>query len=98
MFSQHPQISKLSCSEQLYQLNQFRNNVFFSYYVSILQAASDQTMQAICNGFVGERDNCAILEREQAIGAAPAYLKFAQLVHEDLVALQHKHTQNDGQE
>jgi len=52
-------------------------------------------MLAICNGFVGERDNCAILEREQAIGAAPAYLKFAQLVQEDLTTLQTKYTQNN---
>lgn len=95
MFSQHPQISKLSCSEQLIQLNAFRNNIFYGYYVAILQAASDQTMLAVCNGFVGERDNCAILEREQAIGAAPAYLKFAQLVNEDLTSLQTKHKQND---
>lgn len=96
MFSQHPQISKLSSSEQLLQLNQFRTNPFYGYYVAILQAASDQTMLAICNGFVGERDNCAILEREQAIGAAPAYLKFAQLVKEDLIALQTKHKQNES--
>ena len=69
-------------------LNEFINNPFFAYYQSELQSLADIATASICRGFIGERDLCAILEREQTIGAAPTYLKFGQLVSSDLTELQ----------
>lgn len=71
----------------------FRRNPFYSYYVGELQKLANETTAAIVSGFQGERDLAAILEREQAIGAAPTYLKFASLVHSDLLDLQEKYKQ-----
>lgn len=80
-FSNHPELSSLSLHEINLKLNDFRANPFYSYFSGLLQAQSDQAVEAIVSGFQ-VRDRIAILEREQTIGAAPAFLKFSQLVEE----------------
>lgn len=72
----------------LAHLNAFVQNPFYSYYVNILQKTADEATQSVFRGFVGERDFCAILEREQTIGAAATFLRFAQLSKDDLTLLQ----------
>lgn len=54
-------------------------------------------MASIVGGF-NVRDKIAILEREQTIGAAPAYLKFSQLVNEIRESLTEQLTKQNEQQ
>jgi hypothetical protein len=78
LFKHHPVLSSLSLLELSAKLHEFQTNPFFSYLSGVLQETADQAIVSIISGFQ-VRDRTAILEREQTIGAAPAYLKFAQL-------------------
>jgi hypothetical protein len=78
------------------QLHEFTNNPFYSYFAGILQETSDSAVTAVVSGFQ-VRDKIAILEREQTIGAAPAYLKFSQLVSDLREQLTEELTKQDTQ-
>lgn len=72
-------------------LHEFQNNPFYGFFASQLQELANEAMVCVVAGFK-ERDIISLVEREQVIGAAPVYLKFAQLAEglkEDLqIALQ----------
>ena len=78
-FKTHPELSNLSLLSINAKLHEFRTNPFYSFFAGQLQALADEGMASIVSGFQ-IRDRIAILEREQTIGAAPAFLKFSQLV------------------
>lgn len=79
-------LSNLSLVEASAQLHAFQSSPFYSYFSGILQEQADAAVASIVGGFQ-VRDRIAILEREQTIGAAPAYLKFNQLVEETRTSL-----------
>lgn len=57
-------------------LTEFQSNPFYPFFVSILQSKADLAIISIVSGFT-ERDLLSLIEREQVIGAATAYLEFA---------------------
>ncbi len=73
-----PRLSNLSLVEAHTQLVAFQQSPFYEYFTKLLQIEADTAMVSIIAGFK-ERDLITIFEREQVIGAAPTYLKFAQL-------------------
>lgn len=94
-FHNHPELSNLSLLSLNAKLYEFTTSPFYSFFAGQLQALADEAMASIVSGFQ-TRDRIAILEREQTIGAAPAYLKFSQLVAALRSDLQQQITKQDG--
>lgn len=97
LFSNHPALSSLSLADLSATLHNFQSNPFYSFFTGVLQENADAAMASIVGGF-NVRDKIAILEREQTIGAAPAYLKFSQLVNEIRESLTEQLTKQNEQQ
>jgi hypothetical protein len=91
-------LSALSSVDALSKLKDFVDNPFFKHYVDLLQNEADQVVGSIAEGLPSDGNLCSILNREQMIGAGPAFLKFYQLVekeHTELTAEANaQHVQN----
>ena len=88
LVDQHPALEGLSVLQALQQLVAFRDNPWYTVLTNIMQQKADKGAAVVHNGFGVRTDILALFEREQVIGAAPAYLDFQKQSNRFLEELQ----------